>query len=881
MSTLKKKVHTSTGLANIGTIGNTASLSGSFTNNVEEIHAIKQGQPVDAEQMLKILQDIIYNDTSIEAQTSTFFPLIGEGVLPVRGLNNFKLITNDIVTSQLREVTLTNPTASIKIKVEDCRIKIKDTIIPMIQDQDFVTASPGLGQILINPIALANAYRTVILQVKIDGTYTLKYLGIETLVKPDHGSRLDEDNDAYAIYSFIIKRIGADTKIISIKRIFDYSGFNNFFLRDHVPWHRSKEYDNVFRVFLEDARHIRKENFELMNSDYAIAIDNSLAEVELTDSVYYNNDISTGQAKFKFDSTTFPEPLEPEHNIYSYPGNAVTGSGIYHYIVPGDEEPAAIPFPEYASPGVGLRSLGWMYLNKVANAGTFQETAKIKSLTLALYKSPLAPFDDNLKVAIVNFPRFKQNTVNLEEFNCDSITTPEVGITEIVSSSPGVLFDNLSAWSTDYPSFQNGQLNEGDIVFFTSGACAGYSSRITQIINAVTIRIESLSNPVSANDNFIIFKNVPITSQYVAGEVEYDETYLNAQRAIALGPATNLVSSSPGTDDYFKITKDDLIINVYKEKFYFIIPKVAIATDDVVSNVPMLLANNNLTNVGNGNFKNIYFYATYFPSVGAYPDNSFTLYDQYGDIGSSNASRQAAWAGSLNRWDILPKDLNDTEIDELYDNNWIGITQNQCFVDVTRGICLFHPDYSPLYIYAKFRVESFIGAETTSGEINKQGSPSSIEDWMKDKFPDDVNSGLMYSKKTIKSKDVRDIVVPGGHFAFMFEDSVLGSSVQLEQDAELVILQKRQPQFLFWVTSGLAVGWEEDVIPGSGTQQYPEFRTFTKDSEIVRLTYVYNVNDTVSTILYEYSNDYGVTFIPLITKNFSYVGLYLSGTTWN
>jgi hypothetical protein len=879
MSTIRKRVNTSGGLQNIQTIANTAAIT-SYTAAIDELHAIKQGEPIDAEKFLKILQDLIFNDVSVDAQAATFFPLLSEGVLPIRATKNFKLTTNDVVTTTLNEITEVNPSTSIKINAMDCRIKIEDTILEVASDQDFVTVAPGMGQVQIPVLTNANNYRTVLLQMKTTGTYDLKFLGVETLIQPDHASRLDEDSDAYALYSFVLKKIGADTKIVSIKKILDYSGFNNFFLRDMGAWHRSKVYDNVFRVFTDEARHLRKDDFSLLTTDYATATDNSLAEVEPTDSVFYNNDVSTGQAKFKLDTSLFPELTEPDHNIYSYPGNALTGSGLYHYIVPGDEESAAMPFPDYASPNVGLRSLGWFFLDKVANAGVFQETTKIKSVTLALYKSPLAAFDDNVKVALVNIPRFTQNTISLTQFNAQTITTPSPGIVQIVCNDAGVNFASLNSWSTDYPAFQNTQLNVGDIVFFVTGACAGYSSKITEIVNGATIKFEALSNAVNSGDDFIIFKNVPIASPYIAGELEYDVTYLNAQRTIALGPGTNLISSTAGTDNYFKITKDNLAINIYKDRFYFIIPKVAVATDDIVSNVPMLLVNNNLTNVGNGDFKNVYFYATYFPSVGFYPDTSFTIYDQFGDISSSSASRQTAWSGFLDRWDILPRDLNDTEIDALYNGGWAGIAQNQCLVDVTRGICLFHPDYSPMYIYGLYRIESFVGAETNTTEIKTQTAQASIEDWMKDKFPDGVNSGLGYVKKKLTSADNRDIVIPGGYTAFAFEDVQLDSPIQIEENGEFILLQRRQPQYLFWITSGLAVGWDEDVIVGAGSQQYPEFRTYSKAAEIIRLTYVYNMDNTISTIFFEYSQNSGGTYTSLITKNFSYISTFLSATTW-
>lgn len=880
MSTLKKKVLTSTGLKNIGTISSTSAMTGAFTGNPEEIHAIKQGQPVDAEKMLKILQDIVSNDLSLDAQQNTFFPLLSEGVLPVRSAKNFKLITNDIVTILTKEVTPTNPTTSIKIQATDCRIKVRDTILPFTADQDFVTVAPGLGQIQITPVVALNNYRTVLLQVKLDGSYNLKYLGSESLTKTEHSSRLDEDIDGYAIYSFVIQNIAGITKIVSIKRIFDYSGFNNFFLRDIVPWHRSRLYDNVFHLYIDDARHLRDENFDFLTKDAATSFDNSGNEVDPTDAVYYNNDASTGQAKFKFNTNVFPELLEPDHNIYSYPGDVINGSGIYHYIVPGDVAPSAMPFPEYASPSTGLRSIGWLFFNKIANAGAFQNSAKLKSLTIALHKSPSAAFDDNIKVALVSLPRFTQDSISLSQFNILSTTTPSPGIVEIVCNDAGINFASVSGWSSDYPAFVNTQLNVGDIVFFTTGANAGYSSKITQIVNGTTIQFEALSNAVAPTDDFIIFKNVPIQSPYIAGEVEYDVTYLNAQRTIALGPGTNLVSTTPGHDNYFKITKDGLAINIDKNKYYFIIPKVAVATDDIVSNVPLMLVNDNATNVGGGSFRNIYFYATYFPAVGTYPNSDFTLYDYFGDIGSSNASRGTAWAGFLDKWDISARDLNDTEIDLLALASWAGITQNQCLVDLTRGVAIFHPDYSPMSLYAKYRIESIIGAESSSKEIKNEGTNSSLEDWMTDKYPDAVNSGLGYVKKKLKSVDTRKVVIPAGYIAYGFEGLQIDDPIDLEQEAELILLQRRQPQFLFWVLSGLAIGWNEDVIVGAGSQQYPQFRTYSKDNEIIKLTYIYNGDNTVSSIFFEYSINNGVTYSPLITKNFAYITGFLSATTW-
>jgi len=879
MAIIRKKVNTPSGLQNILLINSTSAING-YTGNIEEINTVKQGEPVDAEKVLKLIQDLVYNDTNVEAQMSTFFPLISEGVLPIRGLDNFKLTTNDIVTTQLKEVTLTNPTTSIKINATDCRIKVEENIIVTAGNQDFVTVAPGVGQVQINPVVLANGHRTVLLQMKATGLYDLKYLGSETLLKPDHASRLDEDTDGYALYSFILKRIGADTKIISIKRIFDYSGFNNFFLRDYVPWHRSKEYDNVFRVFLDDARHLRKENFDLLDGNYATATDNSLAEVELSDSVYYNNDASTGQAKFKFDSTTFPELSEPDHNIYSYPGNITTGSGIYHYIVPGDEQSAAIAFPEYPSPSTGLRSIGHLYFNKVANAGAFQNTAKLKSLTLALYKSPLAAFDDNIKVAIANLPRFTQGNINLNQFNASVVTTPSPGVTQIVCNDAGVNFASVSAWDSDYPAFINTQLNVGDIVFFTSGPCAGYFTDITEIVNATTIKITSLSNLAVNGDEFIIFKNVPIVAPYVAGEIEFDVTTLNNERTIALGPGTNLVSSASGTNDYFKVTKDNQAITLYKEKYYFIIPKVAVASDDIVSNNPLLLINNNTTNIAGGVFRNIYFYATYFPSNGEYPSVDFTLYDSYGDLGSSNATRLTSWSNLIEHWDIVAKDLNDTEIDIIADGGWAAIALNQCFVDVTRGIALFHPDRAPEYIYGTYRIESFIGSEINSTEIRRQGTFSSIEDWMKDKYPDGVDAGLLYTKNLIASKDNRPITIPAGYTAFMTEEATLFGNVNIEENAALVVLNKRQLSFFIGITEGLAPGWEEQIIEGTGTLQYPQFKTYTLNNEIIRVTYTYNIDNNPLTKTYEYSKNNGTTWSLIGIKNFVYTGLYLTNTYW-
>jgi hypothetical protein len=136
--------------------------------------------------------------------------------------------------------------------------------------------------------------------------------------------------------------------------------------------------------------------------------------------------------------------------------------------------------------------------------------------------------------------------------------------------------------------------------------------------------------------------------------------------------------------------------------------------------------------------------------------------------------------------------------------------------------------------------------------------------------------GVLMLKKGIHGS----LTIPSGYTAVEFEDATVTGSITFQPNSELVLLPRRTPNYLEWVVSGLAMGWNEEVIPGNGSLQYPQFRTFTNGNEIIRLTYVYNGNNNYLSITYEYSKDSGTTWAQFGTKNFVYSGLYLTNTYW-
>lgn len=138
-------------------------------------------------------------------------------------------------------------------------------------------------------------------------------------------------------------------------------------------------------------------------------------------------------------------------------------------------------------------------------------------------------------------------------------------------------------------------------------------------------------------------------------------------------------------------------------------------------------------------------------------------------------------------------------------------------------------------------------------------------------------NGVLMLKREIYG----NLTIPSNYVAVAFDDTHINGSITFEPNSELVLLAKRTPNFLEWVCTGLAKGWNEEYIEGTGTLARPQYKTYTKGSEIIREAMSYDGSGNYTQIIFEYSNDGGSSYSIIGTKTFTYQGGYLKSTTWS
>lgn len=200
-------------------------------------------------------------------------------------------------------------------------------------------------------------------------------------------------------------------------------------------------------------------------------------------------------------------------------------------------------------------------------------------------------------------------------------------------------------------------------------------------------------------------------------------------------------------------------------------------------------------------------------------------------------------------------------------------------VDVTRNRFQFHPS-APLILTNNVELRGSYYLKITFDQLTSESVPrpdgTVVEDSLL--FLDkNQHNGVLMMKKTQQG----DLIVKNGYVAATLDDTVFAGNIILEPDADLFLFQKRTAPYLYAVIAGFIPGWNEQFTIGAGTLQYPQYKTYTYGNEIVRATFSYNGNGSYSFILYEYSNDLGVTYSPLATKNYVYQAGYLVSAYWS
>lgn len=205
-------------------------------------------------------------------------------------------------------------------------------------------------------------------------------------------------------------------------------------------------------------------------------------------------------------------------------------------------------------------------------------------------------------------------------------------------------------------------------------------------------------------------------------------------------------------------------------------------------------------------------------------------------------------------------------------------------VDVTRGRFQFHPDalvsVESLILINNTRPRVSFFFKASFSELTSESVPrpdgTVVEDSLL--FLDKtMHNGVLMMKRTQEG----DLLVPSGYIAATLDDTTFAGNITLEPDADLFLFQKRNPPFLFWVLSGLAVGWNEEYVVGLGTIAYPQYKTYTNGDEIIRVVFSYNFDGSYSLLSYEYSSDAGVTYSVIATKQYTYDSTYLKTVVWS
>lgn len=219
---------------------------------------------------------------------------------------------------------------------------------------------------------------------------------------------------------------------------------------------------------------------------------------------------------------------------------------------------------------------------------------------------------------------------------------------------------------------------------------------------------------------------------------------------------------------------------------------------------------------------------------------------------------------------------------ELDDLNYGNIDLPSAYyvaVDVTRNRFQFHPS-APFILTTQATLKSSYYFKSTFDQLTSESVPrpdgSVVEDSLL--FLDKTqHNGVLMMKRVQEG----DLVVETGYIAATLEDTTFAGNITFEPDSDLFLFQKRNAPFLFWVLSGLAVGWDEEYEIGSGTNEYPQYKTYTNGVEIIRVSFLYNPNGSYSTLTYEYSGDSGATYTTLGTRNYTYVDGYVKSITWS
>jgi ribosomal protein L24 len=831
---IRTKVNTGSGLQNILSVTDNSQLQ-NYTNDPEELRPIRVGGNFSSNDVYLLLQQIIENDQNLFANNANLSLLFSEGILPKNDPNQHLNATNTLTT----------------FTVGTGRLIINENFVSVSTPYTFTIGLSGWTAVT------ASNYRADLIEVDIAGNFSLS-LGIEALTKPFLQTILDRTSaNKFPLYSVLLYNSGAGTEIIHYQKIAPYAGFDEARRDIKALLSRNDTYPNVFEFIPNQTRHSQDAD--------QVYLDRSAGQL-------------TSAATFLESDAAFPpEPTDPFVAI------APNNRGLRH--IPGgtwDANSTSQPaFPNFVYPGENLKTNGFLYLPVIQGATPTDTTATIKNFKLGIRYDIVGDVagvaNEGLEVQFTRYPLF--------QFAGDDAVDYNLNVTSATATS--ITVNNTNILNVNTLALDNGGINQsiaaGDFVLVTSGTGYGQTGKITSV-GTQTIQLGVTFTTVLDNTSkIVIFKNSPTAVSnlaWSAAQINADIATNNTYGSITQGGyAADPVADGDG-DRFIKIVKSGVSVNILKKKYYFILTRI-VQEGSVLSDAPKIHIDNHFTSYSNANSCSIYYVAEYAPPTGTYPvtdinGDVFKLFDQYGDLASTFSQRLLIYGNPYSEWDLVAADLNDYELANI--DYGVDISPGQCWVDVTLGRIAFNSTVRPESVYGTYYLERYNANKLTTKEIEKLGSiKQSVEDWMADKFPDNKNSGLAYIKKSIASQG--DITIPGGYIAMMRDDATLVGNITIEDDAELFMIQKEQPNYIDFVT-GSKPFWDENYVAGTGTVQYPQYKYYTSADRIIKLEFTYNGDNTINSINYQLSEDAGLNYTNLYTKNFGYTTGYLTSVTW-
>lgn len=832
---IRTKVNTGSGLQNILSVPDNSQLQ-NFTNDPEELRPIRQGGNFSSNDVYLLLQQIIENDQNLFANNANLSLLFSEGILPKNDPDQHLNASNTATT----------------FTIGTGRLIINENFVSVSTPFTFTMGFSGWSE------ATANYYRADLIEVDVAGNFSVT-LGTEALTKPYLQTILDRTAvTKFPVYSVLVYNSGSGTEVVHYQKIAPYAGFDEARRDVKVMLSRNDTYENVFEFIPNQTRHAQ-------DADQGY-LDRGAGQL-------------TSAATLLESDTAFPpEPTDPF--VAADPNNR----GLRH--IPGgtwDDDSTSQPaFPNYVYPGDNLKTNGFLYLPVIQGATPTDTTATIKTFKLGIRYDVVGDVtgiaNEGLGVQFTRYPLFQFAGDDAVDFKLD---VNSATATSITVSNANTL--NLNTLTLDNGSI-NQSIEEGDFVLVTSGTGYGQTGKITSVTAQVIQLGVTFTTVLDNTSTIVIFKNDPTVVSSLAwsaaqinADIATNETYGSITQG---GYAADPVADGDG-DRFIKIIKSSININILKKKYYFILTRV-VQEGLVLSDAPKIHVDNHFTSYSNANSCCIYYVAEYAPPTGLYPvtdlnGDVFKLFDQYGDLASTFAERLDIYGAPYSEWDLVAADLNDYELANI--DYSTDIAPGQCWVDVTLGRIAFNDTVRPESVYGTYYLERYNANKLNTKEIEKLGSiKQSVEDWMVDKFPDNKNSGLTYIKKNIAEHG--DITIPGGYIAMMRDDATLVGGITIEEDAELFMLQKEQPNYIDFVT-GSKPYWDEEYVAGTGTVQYPQYKYYTSGDRIIQLEFTYNGDNTINSINYQLSEDAGLNYDNLYTKNFGYTGGFLTSVSWS